>query len=51
MQAKYPDQVDLKTITRDQVLSQDLPCRSVKAAVEDGLLPQVPGWDNLDHEI
>lgn len=51
MQAKYPDQVDLKTITRDQVLSQDLPCRSVKTAVEDGLLPQVPGWDNLDHQI
>jgi len=51
MQAKYPSQVDLKTITRQQILNQDLPCRSVKAAVEDGLLPGIPGWENLDHQI
>jgi len=51
MQAKYPEQVSLKTITREQILEQDLPCRSVKTAVEDGLLPQVPGYMYLDRGI
>jgi len=30
---------------------QNLPCRSVKAAVEDNLLPQIPGYQYLDREI
>ena len=51
MQAKYPDKVNLKTITREQILAQDLPCRSVKAAVEDGLLPVIPGYKYMDREI
>lgn len=49
MRAKYPGQVDLKTITREQIHTQELPCRSVKTAVEDGLLPAVPGSQYLDH--
>lgn len=51
MQAKYPDTVDLKTITRDQITEQNLPCRSVKTAVEDGLLPVIPGYQYMDREI
>lgn len=51
MQAKYPRQVNLKTITREQILEQQLPCRSVKAAVEDGLLAKIPGYQYLDNEI
>lgn len=51
MQAKYPEQVILKTITREQIFEQNLPCRSVKAAIEDGLLPQIPGYQYLDREI
>jgi hypothetical protein len=51
MQAKYPQQVNLKTITREQILEQQLPCRSVKAAVEDGLLAKIPGYQYLDNEI
>lgn len=51
MQAKYPAQVDLKTITKAQIIEQDLPCRSVKRAVEDGLLPEIPGYQYLDKEI
>jgi hypothetical protein len=51
MKAKYPDTVDLKTITRDQIEAENLPCRSVKAAVEDGLLKPVPGWELLNKLI
>ena len=51
MQAKYPDAVDLKTITRAQIIEQNLPCRCVKAAVEDGLLPIIPGYQYMDREI
>ena len=51
LQAKYPDQADLRTLTKARIHSQNLPCISVKAAVEDGLLRPVPGWQNLDHQI
>jgi len=51
IQAKYPAQVDLKTITKEQVHSQNLPCISVKAAIEDGLLPQIPGWEYYDKQM
>lgn len=51
MQARYPASVDLKTLTREQILTQNLPCRSVKTAVEDGLLASVPGYQYMDREI
>jgi len=38
MQAKYPEQVNLKTITREQIVELQLPCRSVKTAVEEELV-------------
>jgi len=51
MQAKHPQQVNLKTITKAQIREQELPCRSVKCAVEAGLLPEVPGYQYLNREI
>lgn len=51
MQAKYLDTVDLKTISRAQIIQQKLPCHSVKAAVEDGLLPVIPGYQYMDRDI
>lgn len=51
MQAKHPELVNLKTISREQIFAQDLPCRCVKAAVEDGLLAQIPGYLYMDKEI
>lgn len=51
MQAKYPDTVDLKNISREQIFAQNLPCRSVKNAIEDGLLPEIPGYQYMDREI
>jgi hypothetical protein len=51
MRTKYPGTVDLKTITRQQITDQNLPCRSVKAAVEAGILAEVPGYEHLDRQI
>ena len=51
MQAKHPETVNLKTITREQVSGQNLPCISVKAAVEDGLLRELPGYRYWDHVL
>lgn len=51
MQAKYPGQVSLKTLTKEQIISQQLPCRSIRAAVEDGLLAAVPGYLYMNNSI
>jgi len=51
MQAKYPEAVNLKTLTKAQVTEQQLPCRSVRAAVEDGLLVAVPGYQYLNNQM
>ncbi len=51
MEKALPEQVDLATITKAQIKAQDLPCRSVKRAVESGLLPEVKGWEKYKHEM
>lgn len=43
--------LDLKTITREQIETEELPCRSVKDAVEAGLLPPVLNYQRLDSLI
>ncbi len=50
LQKALPGQVDLASITRQQIYDQDLPCKSVKTAVEAGLIPALEGyerWSNL----
>ncbi len=47
MQRRMPEQVDLKTITRQQIMDEDLPCKNVASAVQAGLLPEVKGWQLL----
>ena len=51
MQKKYPDTVNLQTLTRAQIYEQNLPCKTVKAAIEDGLLPMVNGYRIYNCEI
>jgi hypothetical protein len=46
----YPE-IDLKTITRDYIYDNNLPCISVKRAVEAGLLPPVTDWELLDRTL
>jgi hypothetical protein len=49
--AKQNPAVDLLTITREQITSDNLPCKSVKDAIEAGLLREVNGYENLTQEI
>ena len=43
--------IDLRTLTREMIFAQELPCRSVRTAVVSGLLAEVPGWERLDREM
>lgn len=51
MQKALPGQVDLKTITREQIYDQNLPCKTLKAAIDAGLLPKVKGYGKWDKPI
>jgi hypothetical protein len=50
MQKQTPG-IELATITRQQIYDQNLPCISVKAAVEAGLLPVVKDYESFDKLI
>jgi len=47
---QYPD-VDLATITREQITTASLPCKSVFQAVQAGLLNYLPGCERLTAEM
>jgi hypothetical protein len=51
MQKAMQDTVDLRTITRTQMEQLNLPCITVKAAVEAGLLPLVRGYERFVRTI
>ncbi len=51
MQKAMPGVVDLRTISREQITSQNLPCISVKAAIEAGLLPPVKLYSRFTAQI
>jgi len=44
MQKSLPETVNLSTLTRDQIAEQNLPCGTLKAAIDAGLLPAVKGY-------
>ena len=50
MAKQYPH-LDLATLTRAEIVNQDLPCRSVSRAVAAGLLPEVRNWHELTAEL
>lgn len=47
---QFPE-IDLNTLSREQILEQNLPCRTVADAVDAGYLEKVPGYAKLDREI
>ena len=49
--AKQNPAVDLLTINREQITSDNLPCKCVKDAIEAGLLREVNGYEKLTQEI
>ncbi|MDP2172685.1 MAG: hypothetical protein Q8M98_05605 [Candidatus Cloacimonadaceae bacterium] len=51
MQRKYPDLVDLQTLTRNQIYDNNLPCISIKNAIADGLMDPIRNWELLDKHI
>lgn len=51
LQKANPITVNLATLSRDQIIGQNLPCRTVKTAVEAGLLPLVKGYNRFVNEI
>jgi len=50
MQKRVPG-VDLATLTRQDIYDQNLPCISVKAAIEAGYLPPVKNYQRFDKQI
>ena len=49
--AKHNPAVDLLTLSREQITSDNLPCKCVKDAIEAGLLREVNGYEKLTQEI
>ena len=47
MAKAMPETVDLATLTRAQIESEDLPCRTVRQAVEAGLITSVAGYQEM----
>lgn len=47
---QYPE-LDFKVLTREDIINQSQPCRTIAAAVEAGYLEKVPGYDILTAEI
>ncbi|HRY83610.1 MAG TPA: hypothetical protein P5533_03140 [Candidatus Cloacimonadota bacterium] len=50
MQELLPE-LDLASLSRQDILDQSLPCRSVKHAVESGLVAMVEGYQRLNNLI
>lgn len=50
MQKALPG-VDLLTITREQIEMQNLPCKTVKNAIDAGLLPKVNDYQRYNRNI
>jgi hypothetical protein len=50
LKKQYPE-IDFGTLTREDVLERDLPCRTVASAVEAGYLEKVPGFERLDSNL
>jgi hypothetical protein len=48
---KYPETVDLATLTRAQITSDNLPCQTVRMAVEADMISSVAGWQNLTNPM
>jgi hypothetical protein len=49
--ARRDASIDLLSLSREEIYSRDLPCISIKRAVEAGLLPEVYDYTHLDREL
>ncbi len=46
----YPD-LDLKKLTREEIIKKNLPCRSIASAIQAGYLDKVRDWRELTGSI
>ena len=46
----YPD-LDLKTLTREEIIAKNLPCRSIYESINVGYLEKVRGYDKLNNVL
>ena len=51
MQKADPAGIDLAVITREEIIQRNLPCRTVKAAIDAGLIVPVSGYERLVRDI
>jgi hypothetical protein len=49
--AKTVPGLDLATLTKPDIYEQNLPCISLRKAIEAGLLPVVKGYERFDNQI
>jgi len=50
-QQKAMPALNYKTLTREQILAQQLPCRNISSAVEAGYLEPIPAYQELENTI
>lgn len=43
--------IDLLTITRAEIITNDYPCRTVARLIAAGFLPEIRDWEYLNHEM
>jgi len=51
MQKAMPEDVDHRTLTGEQIVNQNLPCRALESAVEAGMIPKLKGCERRNKEI
>lgn len=51
VQQADPENNDLKYLTVNDIMTKNLPCKTVAAAVEAGIIDHVPGYVSLNHTI
>jgi len=51
MAKAMPETVNLETLTRAQIEAENLPCRTVRMAVEADLIPSVAGYEKLTNTM
>jgi len=50
MLINYPD-LDIKKLTREEIIKKNLPCSSIASAIEAGYLNKVRDWQQLNASI
>lgn len=50
LKSQHPE-IDFKTLSREDVIDQNLPCRTIASAVEAGYLEKVPGYEALTNAL